>query len=64
MLRDINLKSKKIMDEAVASFSEMYYIWEHKMKELKQMKESERNKAHWTIKIIQGYFNKRGGLSI
>ena len=64
MLRDINITSAEVMQEFVDSISEVLDIWGHKMKELKQMKESERNKAHWTIKIIQGYFNKRGGLSI
>ena len=64
MLRNIHITSGEVMDEATASFSEMYDIWEHKMKELKELKETERTKAHWTIKIIESYFNKRGGIGI
>ena len=64
MLRDIHITSEAVMGEFTDSVSEIINIWEHKMEELKHLKETERTKAHWTIKIIQEYFNKRGGTSI
>ncbi len=64
MLRDPTIKSGDVMGEFCDSISEVLDIWGHKMKELKGMKESERTKTYWTIKIIKSYFYKHGGLSI
>ena len=64
MLRNIHITSEEVMGEFTDSVSEVLDIWHKKMEELKRLKETERTKAHWTIKILQEYFNKRGGTSI
>lgn len=64
MLRNVHITSGEVMGEFVESVSEILDIWYKKMEELKRLKETERTKAHWTIKIIQEYFNKRGGTGI
>ncbi len=61
---DTSITSSDLMTEFTASISEVLDLWYHKMEELKRDKETERTKAHWTIKLIQSFFNKRGNMGI
>ncbi len=64
MTIDTNITSGELMGEFTDSISEVLDLWHHKMKELKREKETERTKAHWTIKLIKSFFNKRGNMGI
>lgn len=64
MLRDVNLKADVLWQEFLDSVAEITALRFNKMRELEKVKETERTKAHWTIKILSNYFNKRGGTSI
>ena len=64
MTIDTNITSGELMAEFTDSIDEVLDLWHHKMEELKREKETERTKAHWTIKLIQSFFNKRGNMGI
>ena len=64
MTIDTSITSGDLMTEFTASISEVLDIWHAKMEELKRVKETERTKAHYTIRIIQNFFNKRGNMGI
>jgi len=64
MLRNINLTVSEIMTPFCDSIDKVLEVWQHKMKEDDGLKESERTKAHHTVKILESFFDKRGGLSI
>jgi len=64
MTIDTTITSSDLMTEFTASISEVLDLWHHKMEELKREKETERTKAHWTIKLIQSFFNQRGNMGI
>ena len=56
MLRNTHLKSGEIMGEFCNDVSEMLDIWHTTMEQLKRTKESERTKAHRTIKLIERFY--------
>jgi len=64
MTIDTSITSGELMAEFTDSIDEVLDLWHHKMEELKREKETERTKAHWTIKLIQSFFNKRGNMGI
>jgi len=64
MLRNVHITSGEVMGEFTDCVSELLDIWHKKMEELKSQNETERTKAHYTIKIIENFFNKRGGIGI
>jgi len=64
MTIDTSITSGDLMAEFTDSIDEVLDLWQHKMEELKREKETERTKAHWTIKLIQSFFNKRGNMGI
>lgn len=64
MIRNINVKSEEIYSEFIDSVQSLMLKLEQKKKELDKLKESDRTRAHHTLKLIQEWFNKRGGTSL
>jgi len=56
MLRNVNITSAEVIQEFVDDVSEFLDNWHKEMEELKRVGETERTKAHRTIKLIERFY--------